>query len=122
MSPKRSSGQGHGRGNRSHQGRHRPDKDFRCSGAETRFLEKTDLENRAEAVIMRERGRNSVVECQLPKLDVRGSNPLARFRLTADLEFGHQLSGGRFEVSTKALGRKAGLHLISDPADTILRG
>src|SRR5690348_12396641 len=23
-------------------------------------------------------GRNSVVECQLPKLDVRGSNPLAR--------------------------------------------
>ena len=27
------------------------------------------------------RGRNSVVECQLPKLDVRGSNPLARFDL-----------------------------------------
>ncbi len=26
-------------------------------------------------------GRNSVVECQLPKLDVRGSNPLARFNL-----------------------------------------
>src|SRR5579883_291642 len=26
-------------------------------------------------------GRNSVVECQLPKLDVRGSNPLARFDL-----------------------------------------
>ena len=25
-----------------------------------------------------QRGRNSVVECQLPKLDVRGSNPLAR--------------------------------------------
>ena len=24
-------------------------------------------------------GRNSVVECQLPKLDVGGSNPLARF-------------------------------------------
>src|SRR5262245_6533759 len=27
-------------------------------------------------------GRNSVVECQLPKLDVVGSNPIARFRLT----------------------------------------
>jgi integrase len=26
------------------------------------------------------RGRNSVVECQLPKLDVEGSNPFARFR------------------------------------------
>ncbi len=25
------------------------------------------------------RGRNSVVECQLPKLDVEGSNPFARF-------------------------------------------
>ena len=24
-------------------------------------------------------GRNSVVECQLPKLDVVGSNPIARF-------------------------------------------
>jgi hypothetical protein len=24
------------------------------------------------------RGRNSVVECQLPKLDVAGSNPVAR--------------------------------------------
>jgi hypothetical protein len=24
-------------------------------------------------------GRNSVVECQLPKLDVAGSNPVARF-------------------------------------------
>jgi hypothetical protein len=24
-------------------------------------------------------GRNSVAECQLPKLDVGGSNPLARF-------------------------------------------
>ncbi len=24
-------------------------------------------------------GRNSVVECQLPKLDVEGSNPFARF-------------------------------------------
>ena len=27
-------------------------------------------------------GRNSVVECQLPKLDVGGSNPLARFTLS----------------------------------------
>ena len=27
-------------------------------------------------------GRNSVVECQLPKLDVVGSNPIARYRLT----------------------------------------
>ena len=26
-------------------------------------------------------GRNSVVECQLPKLDVVGSNPIARFFL-----------------------------------------
>jgi hypothetical protein len=25
------------------------------------------------------RGRNSVVECQLPKLNVVGSNPIARF-------------------------------------------
>ena len=25
-------------------------------------------------------GRNSAVECQLPKLDVVGSNPIARFR------------------------------------------
>ncbi len=25
------------------------------------------------------RGRNSAVECQLPKLDVVGSNPIARF-------------------------------------------
>ena len=25
------------------------------------------------------RGRNSAVECQLPKLDVAGSNPVARF-------------------------------------------
>ncbi len=25
------------------------------------------------------RGRNSVVECQLPKLDVVGSNPIARY-------------------------------------------
>ncbi len=24
-------------------------------------------------------GRNSVVECELPKLDVAGSNPVARF-------------------------------------------
>ncbi len=28
------------------------------------------------------RGRNSVVECQLPKLDVEGSNPFARSNLT----------------------------------------
>ena len=27
------------------------------------------------------RGRNSVVECQLPKLDVEGSNPFARSNL-----------------------------------------
>ena len=27
------------------------------------------------------RGRNSAVECQLPKLDVVGSNPIARFFL-----------------------------------------
>jgi hypothetical protein len=27
------------------------------------------------------RGRNSVVECQLPKLDVVGSNPIARYTL-----------------------------------------
>ena len=26
------------------------------------------------------RGRNSAVECQLPKLDVVGSNPIARFQ------------------------------------------
>ncbi len=30
-------------------------------------------------------GRNSVVECQLPKLDVEGSNPFARSRLTSIL-------------------------------------
>ncbi len=29
------------------------------------------------------RGRNSVVECQLPKLDVAGSNPVARFQRNA---------------------------------------
>ena len=29
--------------------------------------------------IARTCGRNSVVECQLPKLDVEGSNPFARF-------------------------------------------
>ncbi len=28
------------------------------------------------------RGCNSVVECKLPKLDVAGSNPVARFGLT----------------------------------------
>src|SRR5438093_11990673 len=29
-------------------------------------------------------GRNSAVECQLPKLDVAGSTPVARSRLTAE--------------------------------------
>ena len=28
-----------------------------------------------------ERGRNSVVECQLPKLDVAGSTPVARSKI-----------------------------------------
>ena len=35
---------------------------------------------RAGLPARRTRGRNSVVECQLPKLDVGGSNPLARCR------------------------------------------
>ena len=30
-------------------------------------------------------GRNSVVECQLPKLDVAGSSPVARSILPSDL-------------------------------------
>ena len=48
-------------------------------------------------------GRNSVVECQLPKLDVAGSSPVARFSVPivqqADLcaggrmSFFHQVSG-----------------------------
>ena len=31
------------------------------------------------------RGRNSVVECQLPKLDVEGSNPFARSQFAPPL-------------------------------------
>src|ERR1700730_3417380 len=36
------------------------------------------LNNRS--IITPERGRNSVAECQLPKLDVAGSNPVGRSR------------------------------------------
>ncbi len=31
-------------------------------------------------------GSNSVVECQLPKLDVVGSSPISRSKLFADLQ------------------------------------
>src|SRR5262249_45389948 len=34
--------------------------------------------NQQRAVVLSGCGRNSVVECQLPKLDVAGSNPVAR--------------------------------------------
>ena len=41
-------------------------------------------------------GRNSVVECQLPKLDVAGSSPVARFSVPimkrADLRAGGRIS------------------------------
>ena len=39
---------------------------------QARYIDLSEIDN----VIC---GRNSVVECQLPKLDVGGSNPLARF-------------------------------------------
>ncbi len=50
-------------------GEHRPTRAFltNCSARNPRFV----VQNRVC-------GRNSVVECQLPKLDVGGSNPLAR--------------------------------------------
>src|SRR5262245_27063051 len=38
------------------------------------------------ATIRRQCGRNSAVECQLPKLDVAGSNPVARFSANAFLD------------------------------------
>ena len=34
-------------------------------------------------------GRNSVVECQLPKLNVVGSSPIARFFLCVPYWHGH---------------------------------
>ena len=42
--------------------------------------------NMRESASLREHscGRNSVVECQLPKLDVEGSNPFARYVVTTE--------------------------------------
>ncbi len=38
-----------------------------------------EILRRVRDTLSPESGRNSVVECQLPKLDVVGSNPIARF-------------------------------------------
>src|SRR5207302_8246582 len=45
---------------------------------------KHDSCDRAAKNLARLGGRNSVVECQLPKLDVAGSTPVARSRRTPD--------------------------------------
>ena len=41
----------------------------------------------AKPADLTERGSNSVVECQLPKLDVAGSSPVSRSKLTCAADF-----------------------------------
>ena len=69
-------------------------------------------------------GRNSVVECQLPKLDVVGSNPIARSRLTTNRFPGctpgctnrpgpPSVSRGFSLRARRTVGRSSGLVLMS---------
>ena len=57
-------------------------------------------------------GRNSVVECQLPKLDVEGSNPFAR----SNLHFGFAALFAHFPPFLAADGEPAACqcHVRSD--------
>lgn len=45
----------------------------------------------AQPAATNQRGRNSVVECQLPKLNVVGSSPIARFRTHQAKTFSGQI-------------------------------
>jgi hypothetical protein len=48
-------------------------------GRPSSLVSRPSLEDGRWTMDDRRCGRNSVVECQLPKLDVVGSNPIARF-------------------------------------------
>ncbi len=52
-------------------------------------------------------GRNSAVECQLPKLDVVGSSPIARFFISVELD-----------RKSRGFGRRILLRGVLDMVDT----